>query len=342
MPFKGKGHKIGNYRRSAKKYAGKAFKFAANYNPYIQAAHAMFSMLSSSGSKEGPSSAITTQKDSKTLYRRRRAPKRVRRKAARRAKNFISRLLKSKSDNTNLFNNELSDTSNADEQHMSSMTFGYLGTKAAITDDIGDWHECFQNYLNADPILTSKAWYITGLSYDITISNNVGGATTDGTALELDIYEYVFRKDYNMDQATVADELKESLAKETKLPGATLAMDFLKPGSVPTDANQFMRYIIIKSKQRYYIPLGDSISFVKRIRFTRPIKITSEMLDAAGSVTTGFAKGGLTRGLLLISKGTASVDKTKCIGASSWCANIQSRYRFKVIDTNANKNAFGT
>ncbi len=333
-----------------KKYG---YKKKSNYNPLSQslknaAAYAaqrgLQYMLSSNSTRtrEGPSSAITTQKDSMSLYKRRRAPRKVRNRARKRYKNFLSRQLRAKNDNTNLFQDDFTFASAANMQQMNTITFGYLGASAASTDKVGEWQDAMQNQLNADPNLTSLDWYVTGLTYDITISNSTALDTpANAVAVELDVYEYVFRKDYNVDQISIANELVESLGKETQMPGALNRMDFDDVGVVPTDANQFMRYIIIKSKQRYYIPIGDSVSFVKRINYKRPYKLTSDDFDELDDSET-IAKSGLTRGLILIQKGTVAQNAVNSIGITELRINVQSRYKFKSIDRNPNANARGT
>ncbi len=102
-----------------------------------------------------------------------------------------------------------------------------------------------------------------------------------------------------------------------------------------------MKYIIIKSKQRFYLPRGESISFIKNIKFYRPIKLISEDFeDSATSAGNWTAKPGLTRGLIFVQKGTVTQDlNSHAIGKTSLSINTQCRYKFKVIDTNPLMNA---
>ena len=112
------------------------------------------SVTQNSSAREGPASAITSQMDSKLLYKRRRAPRRVRARARRRAKAYLRRQLKAHSSNTNLFTRYITDSSSAGEQHMVSVTSGYTwcGSGTVGSDRVGSIYEVCQNIENTDPV----------------------------------------------------------------------------------------------------------------------------------------------------------------------------------------------
>ncbi len=294
---------------------------------------------------EGPASAITTQKDSMSIYRRRRAPRKVRMRARKRYKRFIKNQLIAHKDNTNLFNEGANFPSLINEQVLHALVFGYMATNGT-TDDVGDWNQVFENFINATVGDSSKSFYVTGLNYDITITNRTGSdaPTSEAVACELDIYEFVYRKDkyYNNSEGTVG-LLKEALADEALLPGATNKMLTTDVGYTPFDSNQAMKYIVIKSKQRYYLPRGESVSFIKNIKFNRPIKlIGDDFKDIQTNAGDFLAKGGLTRGLIFISKGTSTQDLVSAVvGSTALGISVQCRYKFKVVDNEPNRNAQG-
>lgn len=224
-----------------------------------------------------------------------------------------------------------------------SLTTGYLfAGVAAGTDEVGQWFEVFQNKENSSPLESSKHWYVTNLSMDYTFVNKDPSNT-----MELDIYEFVFRKDYtghiqNIEtEKGVSGELKEALLAEAKLPGATAQMAITDLGVVPTDCNAYMKYIIIKSKQRYYLGPGNAASFIKRTKFHRPIKIQSEdfeIVNSSDNTDLLLARAGLTRGIIAIYRGTPANSGADAVNLG-W--NAQARYQFKVIDPNLNSNAQG-
>lgn len=295
--------------------------------------------------KEGPSSAITTQKDSMVIYRRKRAPRKVRRRARRRYQGFLRKQLIASNDNTNLYQLTGNSLSSETGQGFSSITFGYLRTGSTINDDVGDWYESYQNYLNANPVFTSKRFYVTGLSYDISFTNRTADTgNTEAIAIELDVYEFVVRKDKQFDAPNIAAFMTDSLDNEQQLPGASAKMASSDLGVTPFDMNQALKYIVIKNKQRYYIPRGETISFVRNVKFKRPVQLTSEDFFNASLTTSAVTmRSGLTRGLLLVQKGTLTQDlSTNNPGITNLSYNVQARYRFKVIDKDPNQNAVGT
>lgn len=245
----------------------------------------------SQDSKEGPSSAVTIQNDSRMLYRRKRAPKKVRRRARKRYQRFLHNQLVGAADNTNLFQASGSGSSTSGNQLMQTITSGYTwcGTGTLTTDQVGNVYQAFQNLLNADPALTSKEWYLIGLSMDYTIAN-----THATTTAEVDIYEFQFRKDHEEDLLTsgnvrVSQYLENAIDQESKLPGATSKMSVTSLGYVPTDSNEAMKNILIKSKQRFYISPGQAISFTRRSRYRKPVKYQSDDFEVkAGSALIKF------------------------------------------------------
>jgi hypothetical protein len=250
------------YNNNGGSFAWKAAKAAAKAAAHIYAPN-IAGLLSD---REGPSGAISSQHDSKLLYKRRRAPRRVRRRAARRYRNFLSNQLKAQNDQTNLFKLYQTGSSAAGSQQVASITSGYVDTNN--TDAVGDLYQVFQNVEATNPVLTAKRWYLTGMSTDYTIKN-----TSSTETMELDVYEFVCRRTHvqNENQSTsVAGWLSNVLDDEEKMPGATSKMNIADLGYVPTDSNECMRYIVIQSKQRFYLGPGNACSFTKRIRYKSP------------------------------------------------------------------------
>lgn len=319
--------------------AAKAAKYAAGYVAGGIAAKIQ-GMFGDSKSKEGVSSAITQQNDSMLIYKRRRAPRRIRKRAARRYKNFLKMQLKRAADNSNLFRfNSTALSSSAGGQQTSTITAGYMNAGSAVSDQVGSVWQAWQNYLASNPESTAKKIYITGLDMDYTFNNIDGESDT----CEMDVYEYVFRRDLrNYDGGNgVGSLLVQSLADEEKLPGATNKIGVTTLGYTPFDSNEALRYIVIKSKQRYYIGAGQAVSFHRTIKFKRPISIISEDLEETASDTDNWsAKRGLTRGLIVTVKGLP--NGANAAAAVTLAYNCQVKYRFKVLDTNAIKNADGT
>jgi len=286
--------------------------------------------------EEGPSGAITSQHDSKMLYRRRRAPRRIRRKMYRKYKSFLGRQLKAVQDNTNLFQGSGTRSSSPNGQGMFSIVSGYLKAGSGSVDGIGDLHDFFNNITQAIPENTSLKWFLTGISTDYTIVNATAGGT-----VELDVYEWVCRRDCNLkDEVNLADYLEAVIGEETLLPGTSNRITTQSLGYVPTDSNEAMRYIVIKSKQRFYLGQNQAISFTRRVKFFRPKVISSEDLNYANSGAVSFMKAGVSRGILVIQKGLPSATNASA-DPTTVRFNAQTRYRCKYINQNPNASGLG-
>ena len=93
----------GYKRRRRNSWVGDIPKYVRQVYTAAKAAGKMYNSYNKTTKKEGPDVAITTQKDSMQLYKRRRAPRSVRRKARKRHMRHLFQELRQANDNTNLF-----------------------------------------------------------------------------------------------------------------------------------------------------------------------------------------------------------------------------------------------
>lgn len=310
----------------------------------------------SSRNSEGPSNAITDQHDSRTLYRRKRAPKYIRRKARRKYKSYLVQALNAAGNQTNLFNNSNSeDATIAGAQDLfclySGLLYGNIGEDIGVAgarkEAIGTIYNFFQNVTGDAPDAirnSSKKLYLTGMTTDYTISN------LSVNLAEVDVYEFVFRKTYAMTiegsgNQPLKNELQTSTDDEKLLPGATTGMVSTNLGWTPFDSESLLKYIVIKSKQRFYMSGGKTISFVRRVNFKKPIRVQGEDFDSyifeSGSAIQPLnwsALRGATRGIIVVYRGVPGVSSAESVQLG-W--NAQTRYKGKFIEPNVNSNAFG-
>lgn len=287
---------------------------------------------------EGPSAATTSQYDSRVLYRRKRAPKRVRRRAARRFKRHIQQQLKTQGDITNLFRYNGSFSSTANYQVMFTITSGYMVNNFGFpqTDAVGSVYQMVKNIENEPPEDNNMKRYLTRVTTDYTLVND-----SEGIA-ELDVYEFVYRRRYvNDNNGNTGDAMSESLASEQILPGNNFKMEFRDLGTVPTDANTFMRYIVIKSKQRFYLGPGQATSFTKRVKYSKPLLISPEDLNFSDDTSYFSSAPGVTRGIICIAKGLPSATNAGCDPVTIRF-NSQTRYGMKRLQLTYDKNGLGS
>lgn len=311
----------------------------------------------SSRNAEGPSNAITDQHDSRTLYKRKRAPKYVRRKARRKFKSYLMQALNAAGNNTNLFSNsnsELATTAGSQNLFLiySGLLYGNIGEDASLigcrNEAVGTIYNFYQNITGDTPETikdSSKRMYLTGMTTDYTISN-----LTENLA-EVDVYEFVFRKTYGISSQNqgrpLSQEISASTDVEKKLDGAGSGMIPQNLGWTPFDSESMLKYIVIKSKQRFYMSGGKTISFVRRVNFKKPIKITGEDFDSYINENVSpavvfpdqwKALRGATRGIIIVYRGVPGVSAAESVQLG-W--NAQTRYKAKFIQPNENANAFG-
>lgn len=308
--------------------------------------------VTESKSREGPSNAITQQHDSKLLYRRKRAPRGVRRKARKRYIKNVRDALNLAGNITNLFANSNSvSATTAGQQALfciySGMMYGNIGentsTIGARNEAIGSLYNLYQNIIGGTGTAvenSSKKMYLTGMTTDYTMTN------LSENLAEVDIYEFVFRKDYNIKSgdsgSPLSGEFEQVTQSESKLAGASTLMQVQDLGWTPFDSESMLKYIVIQSKQRFYMGAGNTISFTKRVSFKSPIKICGEDFDGYDP-TEGFPTDfkylrGATRGILVVYRGVPGISSAESVQLG-W--NAQSRYKAKVIEPNENFNAFG-
>lgn len=288
--------------------------------------------------KEGPSDAITQQHDSKLLYKRKRAPKSKRRKARRKFLSHLRLELQNAANNDNLFQvNNTGFSTTAGLQNVLTITSGYMAAgSGVVSDQVGSWRRAMQNYLNAHPDEVSYDMYITGLSTDYTLVN------ISANTMELDVYEYILRgciKQY-FGASGIKSMFLDTEANESKLAGATSKMSLTDLGWTPFDSNDALKFVIIKSKQRYYISAGQAISFTKDVKFRKPIKVNSIDFQNTDESSSDFSPlAYVTRGIMCVFKGLPNA--TDAASAVNLAYNAQAKYRFKVLQHSSNANAIG-
>ena len=327
------------YGRSVVGYSKKAKLLHSGVAGIASMAKKMYNMYSGNNDK-GPRGAITNQHDSMSLYRRRRAPRRVRRRARKRYAYFLRKQLRLLPNNTQQFNTLSPDIGNSagNQEWHSLMLFPVqVGTGIATNLYQGDLLSTFTNYENTGLTTISSKWHITGYTYDVTINNS------GSTLAECDVYEWVARKDFRFHPSLpegMTAAYNDAILDEELLPGGNSRQQLTTLGVTPFDVNNMSRYVLILKKQRFYIASGQAISFTRNVKLKSPIKITSEDFPNDSIQADEFIqKAGLTRGFVVIIKGTPISGSAS--QATEVFMNCQSRLVYKVQDPNENQNAVG-
>lgn len=291
---------------------------------------------------EGGSNAITNQHDSKTLYRKRRTSRRTKMKFRRRAKSFLAKQLRVVNFKSNKFNLANATANAPDAQQIAALTVGAF-SGPIFADQIGNLISLVQNDQNSVNVeYESFKYYLISMAVDYTFVN-----TGDGV-MELDIYEWVARKDPSAFRSTVStlvDLITDINAAQDVIGTGGTAITATTMGWTPFDTSMLCQYVLIKSKKRYYIGPNQAISYTSNRKFRKPFLIPMYKSNDITSVETENAElkwvPGITRGVILVLKGVPSLaNPCADVVTLRWCA--QCTYKFKNISIQKPQSELGS
>lgn len=256
--------------RAARRYSPMHYRAAWKVGQYI--GNTIQKYRSSRGSGGGSSrkaksvGSLSEQKDVTTLYRRHRAPRRVRRAAKRGMRMFTYRMDKLQSMKTAIITSggqqSWSPTGLADGQKVIGITmYGYnTNTFAANTDTgNGDVWWIFARENGGDPTAASgsRKLRFRSCTMNYTIQN------TFDEGVYMDIYFVIARKN-NGSTSDPAVEWNEAVALQSagNMPTAITNNQYYQ--ITPFDAGSFGRYWLVKSRRRIFMQPTEIYSFQQR------------------------------------------------------------------------------
>ena len=263
---------------------------------------------SSGGSKRSRSSRgatygnLTFQNDEAVVYRRKRAPRRVRRRHRKAFKNFMYNMDKLQSMKTCvIYNRSLftaTPTGVANGQAPMGVTmYGYNANTYASNSDLGngDMGWIFARENGAFPTATegSRKLRFRSCVMELTITNELAaGGTGDIYGIGIfDIYHVIARKNNGI-TSDPADFWTRSLNLEAagNMPTAITTSNQL--GITPFDATNFGKYWLVKKKRRVRLSPGQVYNFQMRDPGNYVLQM-SELLDIK-------AKSNMTEGVIIV------------------------------------------
>ncbi len=283
---------------------------------------------------DGAHQAITQQHDSKMLYKRRRAPKRVRRRAKRRSGGFLKKQLMVLNQKSNLYTATQATSNTINSQAVHTVVSGaFSGDITATGDQVGNLVSLVQNDRSSVSVsnVGIKA-YLISMSIDYTFVNS------SAFIMELDVYSWVARRDFNMHPGvakTLGEYFVDTLASQQVIGTTGTSLVDTTVGVTPYDSSVFCRNIIILSKQRYYISAGQAISYVDNKRWFKPKRIPMWL---SGGISSTAIEGnntiyaaGITRGVFCVHRGVPSATNN-CGDITTLLSCAQVTYKFKVMN----------
>lgn len=287
---------------------------------------------SSKKSKGRQIGSLSEQRDSTTLYTRRRAPRRVRRAARRYTSRFTYTMDKLQAMKTCIINNSSqvawSPTSFANGQTANAVTmYGYETNSYAtnIAPGNGDMPWIFARENGGYPTASDGSRKLRFRSCTITYSlqNNY----TEGCYI--DMYFVIARKN-NGSEADPANEWIQSIAEQSAGNMPTAVTSFTTYGVTPFDAPAFGRYWLIKRRRRVFLQPQEIYSFQQR----DPGNYVLNM----GDILNLKAKANLTEGVIFV------YSNPNCVGSEPGGGVVQLTYTktYHYTETMSSIDAIGT
>lgn len=270
---------------------------------------------------------ITAQHDYTVQYRRKRAPRKIRARAKRSYKRFLSNQIKTVGSNIVVKNNFLVDESNGTSKPqtlVSAWLYGANGVESGTDRGVNDINSIF----SLDSRISSGASKVlfSGAVLDITIRcMELNGAQETCAPQEIDIYEVALYDDTKELSFTSAVASAEAITEN--VPGFANGLSLT--GTRGTTLFDFpyltasLKMKVLK-KTKVFLPLGANTTY--QLRDPRNHWCGKE--DVADDV--GFVNPKMTKGLVIVGKDIAGspVSRTKIQ------CGVTRRYNYKVIQAN--------
>lgn len=315
----------------------------SRYRPYMAAAMSLGRRLAGRMSrKSGTSysrtnrrsyksgSGVTSQYDKATQYRRKVAPKRIKRKCRKLAKNYEWNLIRSLGTNTWLRNSSLFGSWVAGATTQFAVNACLFGLRGSGDSPVQAGFQDLQQILGQDTSMDNafeKAIFSSGVM-DITYTNT----STVQFTQEVDVYEIIF-----VGRTSGGTCLIDYNAQFTATPTIGLGTaigDFSPRGVTPFECPgaSSMGYRVIK-KTKYFISAGNCFTYQIRDSKNKWLEGSEFWVTSQSGESQWRAK---TRNVLFISK---PISGTPAGNAGSFSIGVTRKYMYKVLQKNNNQTA---
>lgn len=310
------------------RWANAGFRSVKRAAPYALQAYKSYkrfapSRTNGSSGRSTRSNTVSFQHDFSSQYNRKRAPRRVRKRAIKQAKMFNYQLGKQEPQTSRMFNfiyapSTITPTSFANSQTVYNV--GIYGGNPTSTTGMDTWYQC---------VLDIGLMQSTGRVLCKSAVLNCQIQNTDSTStLVVDAYKYVARREgYDEPGA----EWAQNLANQGIASGSANALTTSSFECTPFDAPGFGSKYLILQKTKYRIGPGNSVYL--QMRDPRNYAFESARFDFdIGPVTPRMHMfKGMTKGWIFVAR-SAVTDATSSFGGPVNWKVIQSQsYHFAYL-----------
>lgn len=314
--------------RTAKRAARRGAGYVLKYGPGLAAGVASqqgfpFSMTMTK-SKNTSGIGVTSQYDRRLQYRRRPAPRRLKRKLRKFYKRWKSQLLKTLGSNIAIKNEETTIGLTGTGTNQAVGAFHLYGTSGidigAIERGGGDLNDIFSGDSRVNTG-ESKLLFSTGI-LDITMYANEFNGENPTVKAEVDIYEVLYTDETKESSLTAC--INTSRTQTETIPGFVSELNLSTRGVSLFDFPALTQQVGMKilKKTKVFLSPGNFTTY--QIRNTKNVYVSKEDITDSD----GFVKPWTTRGLVVIMKpvtGAALEDININFG-------ITRRYNYKVLE----------
>lgn len=265
---------------------------------------------------------VSFQHDFTQQYRRKRAPKRVVRRAKKAERNFSYQLGKKQAQISRVSNliyapSTITPTTFANSQ--TTFNVGLYGGKVASSSGMNAWYSiCLENGLvhETGRILCKSA------CLDVQIQNS------DSTnVLVVDAYKYVFRRE-SFDEPNL--EWAQALLNQNPIVTAANLLTQNSLECTPFDGPGFGSKILILGKVRYRIAPNNSVYLQMRDPRNHSFHTARFDYDASAATTRVQMFKGMTKGWIFVAR-SAAASGTTALAPINWKVIQTQSYRYSIL-----------
>jgi len=318
---------MGRYRQIARR----GYRAAKRYGPYIKQGIKLLNKFGGSGTKTKrksykSGSGVTNQFDRQTQYRRKRAPRSIRKKAKRSRRNHEWNILKDLAPQTAVRNSTLSGSWLAGVTNQFAVNCCIYGLNGVADNSSDAGFQDVSVILNADGQSDNafeKVIFSTAI-LDLTYTNT----STVQFTQEVDVYEIIFTRQNS--GTRLLGDYNAAFAATPVTGGGTAVTDFSFRGMTPFECPlaSAQGYKVMK-KTKYFVSSGNCFTYQIKDKSNKWLQ-GQQWKNASAANEAQWAYK--TRNILFIAKPIAG---TPAGNAGSFSVGCTRKYLYKVMQENA-------
>lgn len=263
------------------------------------------------------SGVLTTQNyDKRVMYRKRRAPLRIRRRAKKAYRRFVRQSLKLVGTNTVVFNSSVSSSTNNTTAPQNMLVVNVAGTNGNGSLELGsgDINSLVSN--DARIASSGKVLMKTAMA-DMTIRN-----LSASVACEVDVYEISYRDTTKF--LTFRQMVDSATGNTPNINTSGNGLNIVTRGVQLFDIPELFKYgITVLKKTKVFLPAGNTATYSLHNRKPQWFSTANDLID-----NNGFVKRGYTRTIACVYKPVVNTTND----VVSLGIGVTRKYMYKIFE----------